>query len=355
MRIPQLYLGLIGFDASAENAVRQNLLDHNKQTLAEDGAQVGRQVLWAVADFREADALLIYGATAVSGSGDGIRFQAPQFEMSPPQPLGVQIGEITQPFAISHPVFLRGLGVNVKSYPVFDLRVPASLPMTLRQFETVLRPLRNLYTLAVELTIRRSKLQVSHTYHLEFKGRVEAIVDMFERIVMLRPGARSLDLTEAIWHKRPKNANYAPEHFLRCSLSELTWLFAMHCKTPELPQRYLSKPIYLHALPDIRSSLLHPRHTMLLDEMAATPHTIHQLQETMPSNQHWVLRDIYALFLLRAVSTGGPANDPLTVPSILNETDADPRWLLNRMGQHLPTMQTGLERLDFGSDSLIPE
>jgi hypothetical protein len=355
MRIPQLYLGLIGFDAAAETAVQQYLAEHAKQTLAENGRQIGRQVIWVIADFREADALLIYGATAVAGVGDGIRFEAPQFEMSPPQPLGVQISDITQPFAISHPVYLRGLGVNVKSYPVFDLRVPASLPMTLRQFETVLRPLRNLYTLALELTTRRDKLQTKHTYHLEFNGRVEAIVDMFARMVMLRPGARSSDLADAVWHKRPKNANYAPEHFLRCTLPELTWLFAMHCKEPELPRRYLSKPIYLHALPDIRSSLIYPRHTLLLDEMAEAAHSFDQLHAAIPSNSHWLMRDIYALFLLRAISTSGPPGDPLAVPSIPNETDADPRWLLNRMGQHLATMQTGLERLDFGSDSLIPE
>jgi hypothetical protein len=354
MRIPQLYLGLIGFDAAAQRAVQQHLHTHAKQTVLENGVEVGRQVTWAIADFQEADALLIYGASAVAGLDDNIRFEAPQFEMSPPQPLAVQIGDITQPFAISDPIYLKSLGVNVKRYPVFDLNAPVGLAMTLRKFETVLRPLRNLYTLAVELTTRRSKLQVSHTYHLESRGRVEAIVDMFARMVMLRPGARPSDLTEATWHKRPKSANYAPEHFLRCSLSELTWLYAMHCKEPELPKRYLSKPIYLHALPDIRSSLLHPRHASLLDEMSATAHTIEQLYEAVPNNRHWVMRDIYALFLLRAVSTSGPVDDPLAVPSIPNETDADPRWLLNRMGQHLPTMQSGLERIEFGDDSLMP-
>lgn len=354
MRIPQLYLGLIGFDAAAERMVQQYLQEHAKQTLSENGTEVGRQVIWATADFREADALLIYGASAISGQGDNIRFEAPQFEMSPPQPLGVQISDISQPFAISHAAHLKSLGVNIKSYPVFDLRVPASLGTTLRQFETVLRPLRNLYTLAVELTTRRSKLQATHTYHLESYGRVEAIVDMVASVVMLRPGARPYDLTEAIWHKRPKSANYAPEHFLRCSLSELTWLFAMHCKDPELPKRYFSKLIYLHALPDIRSSLMHPRHALLLDEMAATAHSMEQLQQVLPNNSHWLTRDIYALFLLRAVTTSGPVGDPLAVPSIPNETDTDARWLLNRMGHHLPTMLTGLERLEFGDDNPHP-
>lgn len=128
MRVPQLYLGLIGFDAAAERSVRQYLVEHAKQALAEKGTYPGRQVIWSVADFQEADALLIYGATAVGGSGDHVRFQASSIPMPHASPLGVQISDITQPFAISHPMHLKELGVNVKSYPVFDLRVPASLP-----------------------------------------------------------------------------------------------------------------------------------------------------------------------------------------------------------------------------------
>jgi hypothetical protein len=355
MRIPQLYLGLIGFDANAERVVRQFLLDHAKQTQAEKGTAPGRQVMWSIADFREADALLIYGATAIAGAGDHVRFQSPQFEMSHQAPLGVQISDIAQPFAISHPAHLKELGVDVKSYPVFDLRVPASLPMTLRQFEAVLRPLRNLYTLAVELTIRREKLQPQYTYHLESKGRVDAIIDMTERVVMLRPGTRTADLTAATWLKRPASANYAPEHFLRCALAELTWLFAMHCKEPDLPRRYLTKPIYLHALPNIRSSLLYPRHALLLDELAANPHTIDELGVSLPHHARWMMRDIYALFLLRAISTSGPIDDPLAVPSIPNETDGDARYLLNRMGHHLQTMRAGLGPLDLGEKSFTPE
>lgn len=355
MRVPQLYLGLIGFDAAAERTVRQYLIDHAKQALAEKGTAPGRQVIWSIADFREADALLIYGATAIGGAGDSVRFQAAQFEMALQTPLGVQIGDITQPFAISHPMHLKELGVNVKSYPVFDLRVPASLPMTLRQFEAVLRPLRNLYTLAVELTLRRDKLQPNYTYHLESNGRVDAIIDLPGEEVMLRPGTRTADLMAATWQRRPKSANYAPEHFLRCSMPELTWLFAMHCRNPELPRRYMTRPIYLHALPNIRSSLLYPRHALLLDEMAATAHTVDQLNESLPTNARWTLRDLYALFLLRSISTSGPIDDPLAIPSIPNETEGDAKLLLNRMGQHPQTMMGGLQPLNFGENNFTPE
>lgn len=355
MRVPQLYLGLIGFDAAAERTVRQYLLDHAKQALAEKGAVPGRQVVWSIADFREADALLVYGATAIGGGGDAVRFPEPQFETMHNAPLGVQISDITQPFSISHPVHLKELGVDVKSYPVFDLRVPASLPMTLRQFEAVLRPLRNLYTLALELTVRRDKLSTQYTYHLESKGRVDALVDLPQRIVMLRPGARPSDLIEATWQRRPQSANYVPNHFLRCSMPELTWLYAMHCREPDLPKRYLSKPIYLHTLPDVRSSLLYPRHAALLDHLATSPYTVDQLRTILPGNERWMLRDMYALYLLRAISTSGPMDDPLAVPSVPNESEADAKWLLNRMGQHPKTMQAGLQPLNFGEKGFTPE
>lgn len=227
--------------------------------------------------------------------------------------------------------------------------------MTLRQFEAVLRPLRNLYTLAMEITLRRDKLQPSYTYHLESQGRVDAIIDLSGRMVMLRPGTRTTDLVEATWQRRPKSANYAPEHFLRCSMSELTWLFAMHCKDPELPRRYATKRIYLHHLPDIRSSLLYPRHAALLDAMAASALTLDQLSEELPANARWLLRDMYALFLLRSISTSGPMDDPLAIPSIPNETEGDARTLLNRMGQHPQTMLGGLQPLDLGEKNFTPE
>ncbi len=355
MRVPQLYLGLIGFDAVAENAVRQCLLDHAKQALAENGTVLGRQVVWSIADFRESDALLVYGATAVGGRGDGIRFPEPQFETLHNAPLGVQIGDITQPFAISHPAHLKKLGVDVKSYPVFDLKLPASVPTTLRQFEAVLRPLRNLYTLALELTLRRDKLDTQFTYHLEHQGRVDALVDLPRQVVMLRPGARPSNLVEATWQRRPRSANYMPDHFLHCSMPELSWLYAMRCREPDLPKRYLTKPIYLHALPNVRSSLLYPRHALLLDHLARSPYTIDQLRAVLPHNDHWMMRDMYALYLVRAISTSGPMDDPLAVPSVPNENDTDAKWLLNRMGQHLKTMEAGLQPLNFGEENPPPE
>ena len=227
--------------------------------------------------------------------------------------------------------------------------------MTLRQFEAVLRPLRNLYTLALELTSRRDKLSTQSTYHLESKGRMDALVDLPQRVVMLRPGARPSDLIEATWQRRPQSANYAPEHFLRCSMPELTWLYAMHCREPEVPSRYLNKLIYLHALPNIRSSLLYPRHAAMLDLLSTSPCTVDQLRTMLPGNDRWMMRDMYALYLLRAISTSGPMDDPLAVPSVPHESEADAKWLLNRMGQHPQTMQAGLQPLNFGENSFTPE
>ena len=122
-----------------------------------------------------------------------------------------------------------------------------------------------------------------------------------------------------------------------------------------LPKRYLSKPIYLHALPDVRSSLLYPRHAALLHHLATSPYTVDQLRSILPDNEQWTLREVYALFLLRAISTSGPIDDPLAVPSIPNESEADAKWLLDRMGQHLKTMQADLQPLNFGEKSFTPE
>ena len=355
MELPQLNLGLVGFDADAERMVRQNLIQHARLALAENGVVPGRQVLWSVADFREADALLVYGATAIGADGDAIRFRSAQFDMPAQTPLGVEIGEIAQPFAISHPTHLKALGVDVKFYPVFDLSVPASLPLTLRQFEKVLRPLRNLYALAVELALRRKELQPIYTYHLEYQGRVDALVDLPQRMVMVRPGARPANLAQANWQQRPRPANYAPSHFIRCTLPELTWLFAMHCREPNLPSRYLKKPIFLHALPRVRNSILYPRHSTLLDILASSPFAMDQLREALSTNDQTLVRDIYALYLVKSISTSGPVDDPLAVPSMPNEMELEDTWTLKQTGKELQTLQAGLPSLRLGDSSLTPE
>ncbi len=348
MRLPQIYLGLLGFSAAKEALLRKALAEHNKLALEDKHNTLGLQTLWAIVNFREADALLICGEGAISGSGSVLRFHSDSLSLDNEAPLAVMLDQVTQPFAISDPKRLIELGADIKVYPVFNLSVGTSLPLTLRQFESILRPLRSLYALALALTLRRQKLDTQFTYHLELRGRLDAVIDLPQRRIMIRPAARPTDLAEVEWQKRPRNANFAPPHFLQCSLAEITWLFAMHCPRIELPPRYYTKPFWLRRAPDVRSSLLYARHAVLLDRICNGPVMLDELPVDLAIDGHLIERDIYALFLIRSISTSGPVDDPLAAPSIPNEDYEGGKWMLDRMGQNLNTVADKLQRLDLG-------
>lgn len=349
MRLPQLYLGLLGFDTQRETMLRKALTEHNKLALLNKDNTLGLQALWRIVDFREADALLVCGAGAVSASGSELRFRDDQMSLADTAPIAIMLNQVVQPFAISDPKHLQALGADIKTYPIFNLSVDTSLPLTLRQFESILRPLRSLYALALDLTARRDKLDPQFTYHLELRGRLDAVVDLPGRRILMRPGARPTDLPEITWQRRPANANYAPAHFLECTLSEITWLFAMHCPRIDLPSRYQKKPFWLRRNPDVRSSLLYPRHSVLLDRLCQGSSSLDELPLDLAIEPHLIERDIYALFLIRAISTSGPVDDPLVAPSIPNENHMDGKWLLDRMGQSMKTVTDNLQPLNLGS------
>ncbi len=348
MRLPQLYLGLLGFDVERATVLRKALAEHNKLALQNKEGTLGFQALWMIVDFREADALLVCGAGAISAAGSQLRFRSDQLTLNDEAPLAIMLDQVSQPFAISDPKRLMELGADMKTYPVFNLSVETSLPLTLRQFESILRPLRSMYALALDLTARRDKLDPKFTYHLEIRGRLDAVVDFPGRRVLVRPGARPADLSEAAWQRRPSSANFAPPHFLECTLSEITWLFAMHCPRIDLPSRYQKKPFWLRRTPDVRSTLLYPRHSVLLDRICHGASSLDDLPLDMAIEPHLVERDIYALFLIRAISTSGPVDDPLMAPSIPNENHEDGKWLLDRMGQNMKTITDKLQPLNLG-------
>jgi hypothetical protein len=348
MRLPQLYLGLLGFDAAREHALRKMLAAHNQLALKNRDAPFGLQALWSIVNFREADALLVCGAGALSANQSELRFRNDATSLNDDAPIAIMLDQVSQPFAISESKRLTELGADLKSYPIFNLAVDTSLPWILRQFESILRPLRSLYALALGLTERRSELDPQCTYHLQLRGRLDAVVDLPCRRVLVRPGARPADLSDTTWERRPGSANFAPAHFLECTLAEITWLFAMHCPQIDLPPRYQNKPFWLRRNPDVRSSLLYPRHTVLLDRICDGPVSLGDLPSDLAIEPHLVKRDIYALFLIRAISTSGPLDDPLAAHSIPNEDQDDGKSMLNRMGQSMKTVTDKLRPLNYG-------
>jgi hypothetical protein len=335
MQHPLLYLGLIGFEPDEELRIRTWLVNQRRETIQAHPEADHLSPTWQIVHFLEADALLICGNGVQSGHKSSVQFRSSASRHN--APLGLNLDDIKTPYAFSHTAALHDLGVETGERPEFDLLQDSSLIKVLHFFNITLQPLRCLYSLAMELTQRQHEIDAHHTYHLERNGGLDAILDAPGHRVLLRPGARPIDIGKDAWLRRPRSANFVPAHFLECSLEEITWLFALHCPETNLPERYLHKTIYLRRNPRVRSSLLYPRHAALLDRLSAVASTLEHLVSTLQSNLPLLHRDLYALYLTRAISTS-PAmsrdgfSSSLPVVGAPNTTGAGMLDRLNRRG-----------------------
>ncbi|TAG27230.1 MAG: hypothetical protein EAZ37_05770 [Burkholderiales bacterium] len=336
-----MFLGLVGFDSSAEAAVRR-LLAAISQARGKVGASEDQRPIWQIADVLEADAFLVRGAGVVQVSGTQLQFLPALYRSASGTPCGVDLGHLKSPFAISDAAHLKSLGLSTDGLSVFNLDHETSLLRALQMFEQLLRTERSLYALAAELTERRDEFDANHTYHLEREGVMDAIVDFPRRRVLLRPGIRPADVSADAWLRRPGSANFAPAHFVECSLIELGWLFAMRCPEVTLPERYQSKPIHIKANPKVRGSLLYPRHSLLIDLLWESPHTMARLSKECPELKPWLTRDIYALYLTRCISTQKPVSSKEPASSLPPPLDNASPSLLNRLGRNMHTISADL-------------
>lgn len=345
MQYPQLYLGLMGFDAQSEAALRRCLALRDSPAIRGLSRKTESQVNWQIVDFKEADALLICGAGVKSGFGTHLQFQYDLKEALAQAPLGVDLSSIKLPFALSHQAHLTQLGIDAEKHPSFDLDSEQSILRTLDHLETVLRPLLTLYSLAVELTERRQELDINHTYHLERNGALDVILDVPLRRALLRPTAKPEDMAVDGWSSRPKSANFAPANFMECSLDELGWVLAMHSPQVNLPKRYHSKPIYMRHNPRVRSTMLYPRHSHLVGLLWDSPHTLGRLSRELPDQAHWLERDLYAMYLTHCISTQPSAETPLGQSSLMGGYDQTSPFVSKQSSDRMKTMPASLQAL----------
>ena len=322
MQHPRLHLGLLGFDAPAQARVVA-WLQANAASAAGHSEDCDQHPVWEVVDFREADALLICGAGVMAGGDKQLQFHASlsqaYFEAPYSQalhPIGVDLVNIKQPFALSDTAHLQALNVDITNCAVFDLDQPLLMQQTLQTFEAVLRPLRTLFALASELHERRNELDADRTFHLERNGILDAVVDPPNRRVLVRAGARPIDITTDAWSRRPKSANYAPGHFLECSMDELAWVLGLYSQQHAAPKRYKSKRIYVRHSPQVRPSLIYARHIALLERLYQGGATLTELAQAFPDTAHLLERDLCALYNVRAITTTAPQGSAAGMSSL---------------------------------------
>jgi hypothetical protein len=340
MHHPVLYLGLLGFDAQGELAMRDALAAHALES-NEDASSEAEHPIWEIVNFQEADALLICGAGVVQASDAHLWFDDAIRHNDPAAPLAVDLKNLTAPYALSDMPHLQALGIQVEPPIAFSVSDVAPLRNVLRRLEALLRPMRALYALAAEITARKHELDALHTFHLEHHGNLDAIIDPVSRRAFLRPDTRPVDIHSDAWLSRPKSANFAPSHFIECSLEELAWVYAMHVPHAQLPKRYQTKPIHIRRSIKVRASLLSARHTALLDCLWEGAATLDVLRHALPDHTRWIERDLMGMYLTRCISTTAPQETNEGHSSLPGGAGSMEKWTLRHTSQRPTDTITG--------------
>lgn len=301
---PLLNLGLIGFATDHRDFVATqlalNAADHLTQPNTSAGNDALQHPIWQVTDFREADALLINGDRISYSDTDDLRFH---MAVDGTDIMGIRPSELTLPYAISGDMSPDVAAIVTERAPNTMLYDQRSIIQTLQYFEANLRPLRTLYALAAMVQERRHEIDAKRTYHLERNGVLDAIIDLPGARVMVRDGLRPFDLDASNWLTRPMSANSLPSQFSVFTLEELAWLLGMHRPHPTLASRYYTQPVYLRRMPRVRSSLLYPRHAVLLQWLSQQGCKLDLLVDAMGLRAEVIVRDLHALYMCRAITT----------------------------------------------------
>lgn len=304
MQHPQLNLGLLGFTAEQVAWLRVHLtfnLAEAQGYVDDDSSDVETShPVWQITPFREANALLLNTERVSVGQDDVLRFEQ---GLVANEVVGVRVSELLVPYAICGAPTLQVEALVSSRAPRVALDDERSVVQALQYFEAVLRPMRTAYALAQELINRREELDNKHTYHLVRNGVLDVIVDVPQRRVLVRDAVRPFELDDAIWSPRPKSANSLPQGFSVWMMEEVAWIHALHSPSLSLPERYRQKLLYLRRLPRVRASMIYPRHAHLLEALGQEPLTYPQLLDLWPQRVATLERDLYALFVCRAITT----------------------------------------------------
>jgi hypothetical protein len=304
MHHPQLNLGLLGFSAEERLRVQNYIAENMAQATAnwqDDGSEpVAKHPLWQITGVREANALLLNTTFAQVDGQQMMRFDA---GAGCTEAVGVRPAELVVPYALCGEVSPQIDELIDQRIPRISLNDQRSTVQALQHFEATLRPLRTVYALSQELIARRSEMDRKHTYHLMRQGTLDVIVDVPQRRVLVRDGLRPFDLDEAAWHTLPMSANSLPLGFSVWMLEELAWIHALHCVQFNLPGRYRRKTLHLRRMPRVRASLIYPRHADWLEALGNESHDYASLAALFPDRAEHLERDLYALYMCRAITT----------------------------------------------------
>jgi hypothetical protein len=283
IELPVLRLGLVGFSADAQQRLGSVV---TKTAFSGMG--------WELSRFSDADAWWVYGArTQLLGDGT-LRIGS---GLPGGRSVQLNLAEVDRPIAYSVPLAPRDFDPTLR----FDPDSQPSIQDVLHKFEVWLQPLVAQFCLASQLIEHETALG-SGVYHVISAGRLLAVVDLQGEVGVL-PTAGLTDFERAMWTARPAAAAEIPEHFVRTSLSQLMWQYAMRTSRDVLPKRYRSGLLYFRRPPRLPQRMLKDSHLLIVRELVAAPASMDDLQQRTGLPAEQLAHDLAALYLVGSITS----------------------------------------------------
>lgn len=282
IELPVLRLGLAGFAAQQVTELDAMLRR----------SAPGRHV-WHIGHFGDADAWWLNSQRTQKVLDGTIRIlPAIPTERS----LQIDLKEVDRPVAFSLPMAFTP---PQASYTFEPASIP-SINAVLEKFEGWLQPVAAQFSLAARIIEQESVLGTG-MYHVVLNGRLLAVVDMKGDIGVF-PSAGPADFDDAMWVRQPEMTDF-PDSFVRTTLSELMWQYAVRTTRDVLPKRYRSGMLYFRRPPRLPQRLISDGHMMLMRELSAAAGTFAELQQRTGMGAPAMARALAALYLVGTITS----------------------------------------------------
>ncbi len=282
IELPVLRLGLAGFAA---------------QQVAELDAMLRRSTpgrhVWQIGQFGDADAWWLNGARAQRATDGSVRVQP---AIPTERSLHLNLPEVDRPVGFSLPLsFAPG-----HSNYTFEPGSVASINAVLEKFEGWLQPVAAQFSLAARIIEQESVLGTG-VYHVILNARLLAVVDMTGDIGVF-PSAGPADFDDAMWVRQPERTDI-PDSFVRTTLSELMWQYAVRTTRDVLPKRYRTGMLYFRRPPRLPQRLMSDAHMLLMRELSAAAGTFADLQQRTGMAAPALAKVLAALYLVGTITS----------------------------------------------------
>jgi len=297
LELPVLRLGLAGFTADQQRSVERML-----------ATAAGDDLSWQIAEVDAADALWFNGArTQVVGAG--------RIRVAPGVPKGhalqVEMSEIDRPVAIAQP-----LPAGMQALCTFDLASNLSMAAALEQLEVWLAPLVAQFSLAAHIAEHQAALG-SGVFELRLNSQLLAVVDMHGD-ASVRATAKPDDFESgAMWQRSQGGA--IPDDFVRTSLSQLMWQYAVRTHRDLLPRHYRTGMIYFRRAPRLPQQYLEDAHLLIMRELKLAPASFKELEQRCGLSEDQLGRELAALYFVGTITS----NPKRAAPAVTRNPESE--------------------------------